>query len=171
MTVGVADDPALRRDSFDAFFDLDDRFPAAVTITRTSEEDFGSRQLVVSIDGAPVAELLWGDSITRDLLRVLAESQDATGRSGEIVEVPAPQVLRDPIEGGEVDWVDYSYVNHLVVNGGVIACGFGDDHDEKARAILAEEYAGREVVTVEARPIFARGGGIHCITQQQPALP
>jgi agmatine deiminase len=26
------------------------------------------------------------------------------------------------------------------------------------------------VVTVEARPIFARGGGIHCITQQQPAL-
>jgi len=24
-------------------------------------------------------------------------------------------------------------------------------------------------VTVDARPIFARGGGIHCITQQQPA--
>jgi hypothetical protein len=66
MTVGVVD-PALRRDSFDAFFDPDDRFPAAVTITRTSEEDFGSRQLVVSIDGATVAELLWGDSITRDL--------------------------------------------------------------------------------------------------------
>jgi agmatine deiminase len=25
-------------------------------------------------------------------------------------------------------------------------------------------------VTVDARPIFARGGGIHCITQQQPAV-
>ena len=40
-----------------------------------------------------------------------------------------------------------------------------------ARAILADAYPGREIVTVDARPIFARGGGIHCITQQQPALP
>ena len=43
---------------------------------------------------------------------------------------------------------------------------------EKAAAadILAGAYSGREVVTVDARPIFARGGGIHCITQQQPRL-
>ncbi|NJC24175.1 agmatine deiminase [Arthrobacter pigmenti] len=34
----------------------------------------------------------------------------------EVLELPAPQVLRDD-EG----WVDYSYVNHYVVNGGVIA--------------------------------------------------
>jgi hypothetical protein len=38
-----------------------------VTITRTSQEDFGSRQLVVSIDGRTVATLLWGDSVTREL--------------------------------------------------------------------------------------------------------
>jgi hypothetical protein len=43
-------------------------FPAAVTITRTSKEDFGSRQLEVSIDGEHVATLLFGDSITRELL-------------------------------------------------------------------------------------------------------
>ena len=46
---------------------LDELFPSAVTITRTSQEDFKSRQLVVSIDGAHVATLLWGDSITREL--------------------------------------------------------------------------------------------------------
>ena len=40
---------------------------------------------------------------------------------------------------------------------------------EIAAAILGEQYPGRRVVTVDARPLFARGGGIHCITQQQPA--
>ena len=59
--------------------------------------------------------------------------------------------------------------DHLVVNGGVIACGFGDARDADAVAILAEQYPGRRVVTVDARPLFARGGGIHCITQHQPS--
>jgi hypothetical protein len=42
-------------------------FPATVTVTRTSQEDFASRQLIVWIDGERVATLLWGDSVTRDL--------------------------------------------------------------------------------------------------------
>ena len=100
-------------------------------------------------------------------LRALLETQiDAAGRSWEIVELPAPATLRDA--HGFVDW---SYVNHLAVNAGVIACGFGDERaDAAARGILAEAYPGRKVVTVDARPMFARGGGIHCITQQQPRV-
>ncbi|WP_441960720.1 agmatine deiminase family protein [Mycolicibacterium houstonense] len=82
----------------------------------------------------------------------------------EVVEMPAPATLTDA-DG----FVDYSYINHLVVNGGVIACAFDDPHDADAVAILAEQYPGREVVTVDARPLFERGGGIHCITQQQPS--
>jgi hypothetical protein len=42
-------------------------FPASVTVTRTSEEDFKSRQVNVWIDGERAASLLWGDSITREL--------------------------------------------------------------------------------------------------------
>jgi len=42
-------------------------FPATVTVTRTSEADFKSRQLIVWIDGERVATLLWGDSITTEL--------------------------------------------------------------------------------------------------------
>lgn len=82
----------------------------------------------------------------------------------DIVDMPAPATLTDA-EG----YVDYSYINHLVVNGGVIACSFDDPRDADAVAILAEQYPGREVVSVDARPLFARGGGIHCITQQQPS--
>lgn len=58
-------EPSL--EDFDRFFDRDERFPAAVTVTRTSEDDVKTRQLVPSIDGIPLATLLWGDSITCEL--------------------------------------------------------------------------------------------------------
>jgi len=103
-------------------------------------------------------------AVSAELRTLLASQTDAAGRVFEIVDLPAPRTLRD--HEGVVDW---SYVNHLVVNGGVIACGFGEEGaDADAAAILAEAYPGREVVTVDAREIFSRGGGIHCITQQQP---
>ncbi|WP_009477453.1 agmatine/peptidylarginine deiminase [Rhodococcus sp. JVH1] len=101
--------------------------------------------------------------VSAEILKVLSDSRDRSGAPWRIVEVPAPTVLRD-----EEGWVDYSYINHLVVNGGVIACGFDDPHDALARDILSSVYPGRRVVTVDARQIFARGGGIHCITQHQP---
>jgi agmatine deiminase len=81
-----------------------------------------------------------------------------------VVAVPAPETLRDD-EG----FVDYSYINHYVCNGAVILCSFDDPGDEVARAILEKAYPGRTVELVDARALFARGGGIHCITQQQPA--
>lgn len=83
-----------------------------------------------------------------------------------VIGVPAPNILQD--EGGH--WVDYSYINHYVVNGGVILCGFEDPGDDKAVSILQSVYPDRQVVVIDAREIFARGGGIHCITQQQPKV-
>ncbi|QSE89597.1 agmatine deiminase family protein [Rhodococcus pseudokoreensis] len=102
--------------------------------------------------------------VSKAVIDVLKQTTDARGESWEIITVPAPQVLRD-----EEGFVDYSYINHFVVNGGVIACSFDDPADEEAVAILSAAYPGRTVVPVDARPLFARGGGIHCITQHQPA--
>ena len=105
-------------------------------------------------------------AVTRELRAHLAAQTDAAGRRFDIIDLPAPATLRDA-EG----FVDWSYVNHLVTNDGVVACGFGDERaDAAARDILADAYPGRRVVTVDARPLFDRGGGIHCITQQQPSV-
>ncbi|MBC7724650.1 MAG: agmatine deiminase family protein [Burkholderiaceae bacterium] len=101
--------------------------------------------------------------ICLDIIAGLATTTDAAGTPWRIIEMPAPRTVRDA-EG----WVDYSYLNHLVINGAVIACAFDDEADVGASAILTEAYPGREIVMIDARPIFARGGGIHCITQQQP---
>ena len=96
--------------------------------------------------------------------RAVAEQYRADTTAGfEILDVPAPEVLRDQ-EG----FVDYSYINHLVINDAVLACTFDDPADDRALGVLREVYPGREIVGIDARPLFARGGGIHCITQQQP---
>ncbi|HWT95920.1 MAG TPA: agmatine deiminase family protein [Solirubrobacteraceae bacterium] len=103
--------------------------------------------------------------VTKEVAELLRGETDAHGRTLDVIEVPAPKLTHD--EHGPVD---YSYINHLVVNGGVILCGFGEEEaDARAADIIGRAYPGREVVLVDARPLFARGGGIHCITQQQPA--
>lgn len=104
--------------------------------------------------------------VCRDIAEVLGQAVDADGKPLQLTRLPAPATLRDA-EG----WVDYSYVNHYVVNGAVVACSFADPVDDEAAEILADAYPGREVLRVDARPLFARGGGVHCITQQQPAVP
>ncbi len=98
--------------------------------------------------------------------QVSSEVRETFIRAGlEIVPIPAPDTLTDQ-EG----YVDYSYINHYVLNNGVLLCAFDDPRDKEAKAILREVYPGREIVLVDARELFARGGGIHCITQQQPAF-
>ncbi|WP_062464682.1 agmatine deiminase family protein [Demequina soli] len=104
-------------------------------------------------------------AVSAEIRALLTAETDADGRPLTVVPIPAPATLRDD-EG----WVDWSYVNHYVLDGAVIACVFDDPHDAEALAVLAAAYPGREIVGVDARPIFARGGGIHCITQQQPAV-
>lgn len=102
-------------------------------------------------------------AVCREVRGALAAATDARGRALEVVEVPAPRTLRDA-EG----FVDYSYINHLVLPDAVVVGTFDDPVDAEACEILAAAYPGRAVVGVDAREIFARGGGIHCITQQQP---
>lgn len=102
--------------------------------------------------------------ISNENLRVLRASTDAKGRALEVIEVPAPVAIET--DGELVDW---GYINHYVCNGAVIMCTFDDPNDAVAADILAAAYPGREIVAHDARLIFSGGGGIHCITQQQPA--
>ena len=99
-------------------------------------------------------------SVTHEVISRLEEQTDC-----RIVKVPAPKVLKD-----DLGFVDYSYINHYILNDAVLLCAFDDPKDQVAKGILEEVYPGREIRLIDARPIFDRGGGIHCITQQQPAV-
>lgn len=83
----------------------------------------------------------------------------------DVVPVAAPKTLKDAH-----GFVDYSYINHYVLNDAVLLCQFDDENDRNVASQLSEIYPGRKIVGIDARELFARGGGIHCITQQQPAV-
>ena len=89
-----------RRTAQDAHFELDHLFPTSVTITRTSEEDWKSRQLVVAIDGKRIGELLWGDSLMTELdpgphrLRV---HNTLVWRTAQFVVAPGEQIFFEAI--------------------------------------------------------------------------
>jgi agmatine deiminase len=47
----------------------------------------------------------------------------------------------------------------------------GQETDDEALVLLAGLYPGREVVPVPGTTLALGGGGVHCITQQVPAVP
>jgi agmatine deiminase len=98
--------------------------------------------------------------------RYLADMRDAQGRKFDIVDLVQPCNMR-------LDWREQplaaSYVNFYLANGGVVMPGFDDPADAAARAVLADCFPDRNVVQVEVLDIVQGGGGIHCITQQEPA--
>jgi agmatine deiminase len=101
--------------------------------------------------------------VTREIIALLRASKDATGRTLEVVEVPAPTAVE--VDG---NWSDYSYINHYVGNGFVVVGTFDDPSDEGALELLDRLYPHRRIERADGQAIFAHGGGVHCITQQQP---
>jgi agmatine deiminase len=104
-------------------------------------------------------------SVMAENVRRLRAATDAKGRALEIVTIDAPKNTRD----GNVS-IDHSYINSSFVNGGLVMSTYGDPAaDDRAMGIMRELCPDRVIVGVDARPIFRNGGGVHCITQQQPA--
>lgn len=71
-----------------------------------------------------------------------------------------------PRNNGEVSIA--SYMNFLIVNGGIILPQYGDENDALAVRQVQEMFPERKVVGVMTREVAFGGGNIHCITQQQP---
>ena len=99
-------------------------------------------------------------------LEVLRGASDAQGRSLEVVAVEQPKARKS--DDGER--LAVSYINFYVANGGVIIPSFDDPADGKAFEAIAACFPKRKAVEVPAGVIVHGGGGIHCITQQEPAV-
>ena len=121
--------------------------------------------VVAALENDPAA---FDYRVTREHLKVLRAARDANGRQLEVIPLEAPTKPRPDL----VD-EDFAagYINFYVVNGAVIAPEFGDAAaDTHCRKVLERLYPKREVVQLNVDGIAAGGGGIHCATQQEPAV-
>ena len=98
------------------------------------------------------------------LRRSLEEQRDAKGRAFELLPLPEA----DP-ECSLSERFCLSYVNFYLANGAVITPCYGIGTDDEVRERLQDYFPGRTVKMVNIDAIAVGGGGIHCITQQQPA--
>jgi len=102
---------------------------------------------------------------TRDNRAVLEAATDARGRRLEILELPQTAFVEVDGEPTEV-----SYLNFYLANGGVVVPVADVPEDAGALAVIAAAFPDRTVVGVRCRVVGYGGGGVHCITQQIPAV-
>ena len=93
----------------------------------------------------------------------LKTQTDAKGRTLELEFIQEGIYHEDVWNGG-----CSSYINSYLANGGVIVPGYGYDRDHEAVECYQALYPDREVVQCQIQSLALGGGGVHCVTQQQP---
>jgi agmatine deiminase len=97
-------------------------------------------------------------------LAKIREARDASGRTLEVIEIPMPT----PIEA-EGERLPASYANFYISNSSVLVPVFGVPTDWTALEQLTRLFPERQVLGVPCRVLVRGLGGVHCLTQQQPA--
>jgi len=105
--------------------------------------------------------------VVRENRRALALATDARGRSFECLELFEASEAVD----AEAEVFCASYTNFYIANGAIIMPAYGVGADEAAGEVLRRAFPNRQLVPVRINQLAHGGGGIHCITQQQPAWP
>ena len=107
--------------------------------------------------------------ILLDNYTILSDATDQDGSKFELVKLPMAHIVYDkskPFEkGGKAP---ASYTNFYIGNNVVLAPTYNDSNDRKALEIIQSCFPDRKVVGIDCSDIIYGGGGIHCLTQQEP---
>ncbi|KAF0864461.1 agmatine/peptidylarginine deiminase [Pseudomonas sp. LD120] len=124
--------------------------------------------VVANLDNDPDS---YDHQVTLKHLEILRNASDADGRQLQVYTLSPPLSPRRSRFSRDNPDFAAGYINYFVINGAVISPQFGDPAaDAKALALLEGLYPGRQVVQLDIDAIAAGGGGIHCVTHQQPEV-
>jgi len=124
-----------------------------------------ARPGVLLVDATHEQGSVYAD-VVRENRRALELATDAQGRHFELLDLYEATAAVD--HNAEVFCA--SYTNFYIANGAIIMPAYGIAADQEAAAQLAHAFPGRQIVPVRIDHIAHGGGGIHCITQQQPGV-
>jgi len=100
----------------------------------------------------------------KSIVEPLKKAINQDGNPFKLIPLPMPRVIRH-----ENFQLPASYVNFYIGNHVVLVPAFNDPNDEAAENILRKCFPGRKIVRIDSRILIKGQGGLHCITQQQPA--
>lgn len=111
-------------------------------------------------------DLLDFDVLSSDVDRLYA----ATNKEGQAYQFVYLPLTANNVVTTYGDDLGYkgSYVNYYIANTKVIVPIYNDPNDSIALQRLQSLYPNRTVVGIDCRDVYANGGMIHCVTQQQP---
>ena len=124
------------------------RFADANTIVTMTKEDYYE-----TYDYTPVG----------DYNKVIGAT-NAQGQKYKIVTLP---ITTENVEA--LGW-RANYLNYYAGNDVVLVPVYNDAMDAEALRIIGEIYPDKEVIPVDGEILAVVGGGIHCVTQQQPTF-
>jgi agmatine deiminase len=107
-------------------------------------------------------------AVLEDNLARLRSFHGPGGRPFEVVGIPLPEACE--VSGWRLPVLPASYVNFLIVNGGVLVPTFRQGrNDDRALGMIRELFPEREITGIDCLDLVEEGGTLHCISQQQPA--
>ncbi|WP_394677576.1 agmatine/peptidylarginine deiminase [uncultured Sphingobacterium sp.] len=101
----------------------------------------------------------------RDIDKLYLAS-DKQGKPYQFVELPLTKNDVLTTYGKNVGRA--SYINYYIANNRVLVPNYNDPNDAVANQKIQQLYPDKKVVGIDCRNLFANGGMIHCVTQQQP---
>ena len=94
----------------------------------------------------------------------LKKASDQYGKPFSTIPLPMPKIIKD-----KNFHLPASYTNFYIGNSVVLVPAFQDPNDKIAQDILKTYFPQKKIVPIDSRILIKGQGGIHCITQQQPA--